>query len=53
MASCAHDWAFASWIAAGEGVEETTFVDVTDRRRSSGPNVRDYTCGVPEVGLGR
>lgn len=37
-----HRWAFASWIAAGEGVEETTFVDVTDRRRGSGPNAREY-----------
>jgi hypothetical protein len=38
-----HRWAFASWIAAGEGVEETTFVDVTGRRRGSRSDTREYT----------
>lgn len=38
-----HRWAFASWIAAGEGVEETTFVDVTGRRRGTVYDTTEYT----------
>jgi hypothetical protein len=38
-----HRWAFASWIAAGEGVEETTFVDVTGRWRDAVYDTTAYT----------
>ncbi|MDN5852654.1 MAG: hypothetical protein L0K86_07380 [Actinomycetia bacterium] len=38
-----HRWAFASWIAAGVGVEETIYLDVTGRRRDSRVNALVYT----------